>query len=124
MTAGDEPDKAAGKADQGGSASARIRERWRTHRLRPEPRWPMAAAVVAGRLEATVDLPGEQAARLQEAGTASEVVFLTVGPAKAVDGLRKALAIGGDSAVHVTDAAMHGSDALATSLCLFIVKQR
>ena len=73
---------------------------------------------VEGRLSELDEYAVEQAARLQEAGTASEVVFLTVGPAKAVDGLRKALAIGGDSAVHVTDAAMHGSDALATSLVL------
>ncbi len=41
-----------------------------------------------------------------------------MGPARAVDGLRKALAIGGDRAVHVLDDAIHGSDALATSLVL------
>ena len=35
-----------------------------------------------------------------------------------MDGLRKALAMGGDDAVHVSDEALHGSDALATSLVL------
>jgi electron transfer flavoprotein beta subunit len=55
---------------------------------------------------------------LAEKGVASEVVFLTVGPAKASEGLRKALAIGGDKAVHVVDDAIHGSCALSTSLVL------
>ena len=60
----------------------------------------------------------EQAAQLAEKGVASEVVFLTVGPAKATEGLRKALAIGGNTAVHVVDDAIHGSCALGTSLVL------
>jgi electron transfer flavoprotein beta subunit len=92
----------------------------------PEPTatWKFAAdltldrGAVEGRLSELDEYAVEQAVRLAEGGQASEVVFLTVGPAKAVDGLRKALAIGGDSAVHVTDTAMHGSDALATSLVL------
>ena len=41
-----------------------------------------------------------------------------MGPAPAVDGLRKALAMGGDDAVHVLDDALEGSDALSTSLVL------
>jgi len=60
----------------------------------------------------------EQAVRLAEAGTATEISYLTMGPARAVDGLRKALAMGGDRAVHVLDDAIHGSDAVATSLIL------
>ena len=60
----------------------------------------------------------EQAVRLAEAGTAAEISYLTMGPAGAVDGLRKALAMGGDRAVHVLDDAIHGSDAVATSLIL------
>ena len=47
-----------------------------------------------------------------------------MGPAKAVDGLRKALAMGGDDAVHVQDDALHGSDALATSLVLATALER
>jgi len=60
----------------------------------------------------------EQAVRLAETGTAAEISYLTMGPARAVDGLRKALAMGGDRAVHVLDDAIHGSDAVATSLIL------
>jgi electron transfer flavoprotein beta subunit len=60
----------------------------------------------------------EQAVTLVEQGLPGTVTFLTMGPARAVEGLRKALAIGGDDAVHVVDDALHGTDALATSLVL------
>lgn len=60
----------------------------------------------------------EQAVSLVESGLAATITFLTMGPEQAVDGLRKALAMGGDDAVHVSDEALHGSDALATSLVL------
>jgi electron transfer flavoprotein beta subunit len=45
-----------------------------------------------------------------------EVVVLTVGPDEAADALKKALQMGADSAVHVNDPAIHGSDAVGTSL--------
>lgn len=60
----------------------------------------------------------EQALCLVESGLDASITFLTMGPDDAVDGLRKALAMGGDDAVHVSDEALHGSDALATSLVL------
>ena len=75
-------------------------------------------AGVEGRLSELDEYAVEQAAQVAEKGVASEVVFLTVGPAKASEGLRKALAIGGDKAVHVVDDAIHGSCALSTSLVL------
>jgi len=75
-------------------------------------------AGVEGRLSELDEYAVEQAAQLAEKGVASEVVFLTVGPAKASEGLRKALAIGGDKAVHVVDDAIHRSCALSTSLVL------
>ena len=75
-------------------------------------------AGVEGRLSELDEYAVEQAAQLAEKGVASEVVFLTVGPAKAAEGLRKALAIGGSKAVHVLDDAIHGSCALSTSLVL------
>jgi electron transfer flavoprotein beta subunit len=59
----------------------------------------------------------EEALRLKEAH-GGEVTILTVGPEKAVETIRKALSMGADSAVHVVDPALHGSDALATSLAL------
>jgi electron transfer flavoprotein beta subunit len=47
-----------------------------------------------------------------------EVIALTVGPEQAVDAVRKALQMGADKAVHVSDEAIAGSDAIATSLVL------
>jgi electron transfer flavoprotein beta subunit len=41
-----------------------------------------------------------------------------MGPAKAVEAVRKALQMGADKGVHLTDAALHGSDALQTSVAL------
>ena len=61
----------------------------------------------------------EQALQLKE-GTEEEVTVtaLTVGPEKAADAVRKALQMGADQGVHVTDEAIAGSDAIATSLVL------
>jgi electron transfer flavoprotein beta subunit len=47
-----------------------------------------------------------------------------MGPARAVDALRKALAMGGDRAYHVCDEGLHGSDAVATSLVLATALRR
>jgi electron transfer flavoprotein beta subunit len=73
---------------------------------------------VEGRLSELDEYAVEQAVRLVEGGLDAEIVALTVGPAKATDALRKALAMGAHSGVHVTDDALHGSDAVATSLVL------
>lgn len=43
----------------------------------------------------------EEAVRLKEAGTATEIVAVTIGPAKAEEQLRTALAFGADRAIHV-----------------------
>ncbi|TIC79749.1 electron transfer flavoprotein subunit beta/FixA family protein [Nocardioides sp. GY 10113] len=62
----------------------------------------------------------EQALQLKEKRADEEITVtaLTVGPEKAVDAVRKALQMGADSAVHVQDDAIAGSDAVATSLVL------
>ncbi len=62
----------------------------------------------------------EQAFQLQVTEAAGEagVTYLLMGPPAAGDAVRKALSMGGDKAVHVSDDALHGSDALATSLVL------
>jgi electron transfer flavoprotein beta subunit len=73
---------------------------------------------VDGRLSELDEYAVEQALRLGEAGTTTDVTHLTMGPARAVDALRKALAMGGHRGVHVLDDAIHGSDAGATSLVL------
>ena len=59
----------------------------------------------------------EEALKIVEAG-AGEVTVLTIGPDNASDAIKKALQMGADKGVHVIDDAIHGSDALATSLLL------
>src|SRR5262249_28773940 len=44
-----------------------------------------------------------------------EVTILTVGPERATESIRKALSMGADKAVHVSDEALHGSDAIQTA---------
>jgi electron transfer flavoprotein beta subunit len=59
----------------------------------------------------------EEALTVKEA-QGGEVTVLTVGPDSATDAIRKALSMGADKAVHVSDEAIHGSDALQTSAVL------
>jgi len=70
-----------------------------------------------GALNATDVNAVEEALRLKEA-QGGEVVVASLGPAKAVDSLRKALAMGADRAVLVSDDAAAGSDLVATSYVL------
>jgi electron transfer flavoprotein beta subunit len=58
----------------------------------------------------------EEALRLK--GDSDEVVVVSLGPAKAADSLRKALAMGADRAILVTDPGAAGSDLVATSAIL------
>jgi electron transfer flavoprotein beta subunit len=60
----------------------------------------------------------EEGLRLKEASGEGEVVAVLMGPARAADSLRKALALGADRAVHVQDDALAGSDLVATSKAL------
>jgi electron transfer flavoprotein beta subunit len=60
----------------------------------------------------------EEALRIGEQEGDGEVVALLMGPPKAGDSLRKALAVGADRAVHVADDALTGSDLVATSRAL------
>jgi len=59
----------------------------------------------------------EEALKVKEAH-GGEVTVLTMGPGKATETIRKALSMGPDKAVHVTDDAIHGSCAVATSKIL------
>lgn len=52
------------------------------------------------------------------AGGDGEVIALTMGPEDAVDGLRRALALGADRAIHVCDDRAAGSDVLGTARVL------
>ena len=60
----------------------------------------------------------EEALKLKEAGGEGEVVLVSMGPAGALDSLRKALAMGADRAVLISDDAAAGSDLVATSRAL------
>ncbi len=62
----------------------------------------------------------EEALRLKEAGDA-EVTVLCMGPDRARDAIRKALSMGADKAVHVSDEALHGSCAVQTAKVLATV---
>jgi len=70
-----------------------------------------------GALNATDVNAVEEALRIKEA-QGGEVVVVSLGPAKAVDSLRKALAMGADRALLVSDDAAAGSDLVATSYAL------
>jgi electron transfer flavoprotein beta subunit len=59
----------------------------------------------------------EEALRLK-GDSDTEVVVVSMGPEKAADSLRKALAMGADRAVLVSDDAAAGSDLVATSKVL------
>ena len=57
----------------------------------------------------------EEALLIKENQGDGEVTVLSVGPESATDTIRKALQMGADKGVHVTDPAIHGSDAIATA---------
>jgi electron transfer flavoprotein beta subunit len=76
-----------------------------------------------GALNATDVNAVEEALRLKDAH-AGEVVVVSLGPEKAIDSLRKALAMGADRAVLVSAAEAAGSDLLATSYALAAALER
>lgn len=59
----------------------------------------------------------EEAISLAEA-SGGEVVVLTIGPSRATEALRKALALGADRAVHLSDEAFQGGDGSSTAKAL------
>ncbi len=59
----------------------------------------------------------EEALKLKESGE-GEVVVVSMGPERAMDALRKALAMGADRAVLITDSALDGADLLVTARAL------
>jgi electron transfer flavoprotein beta subunit len=65
----------------------------------------------------------EEALLIKEAH-GGEVTVLTMGPDKASESIRKALSMGADKAVHLTDDALAGSDVLQTSYALAQVLQQ
>src|SRR3712207_3048748 len=74
-------------------------------------------AGVDGLLSELDEYAVEAALTVKESGDA-EVTVLTVGPEQAADAVKKGLQMGADAGVHVIDDAIHGSDAVGTSLIL------
>jgi electron transfer flavoprotein beta subunit len=66
----------------------------------------------------------EEALRVKESQDEAEVVVVSLGPARALDSLRKALAMGADRAVLVADEGAAGSDLVATSRVLAAALER
>jgi electron transfer flavoprotein beta subunit len=59
-----------------------------------------------------------EAALLVKEANGGKVTVVTMGPANAQDAVRKALAMGADSGIHIVDDALGGSDAIQTSAAL------
>jgi electron transfer flavoprotein beta subunit len=66
----------------------------------------------------------EEALRLREAGGEAEVVVVSLGPERALEAMRKALAMGADRLVLVADDGAAGSDLVATSRILAAALER
>lgn len=83
---------------------------------------PTTGFVDRGASDAVVDEINERALELalsyRDAHKGTEVVVLSMGSTAVTVGLRKGLAMGADSAVHVVDAALAGADAGWTSTVL------
>jgi len=52
----------------------------------------------------------EEALKLKEAGKAAKVTVLSIGPKRAEESIRTALAMGADDAIHVEDETLYGAD--------------
>jgi electron transfer flavoprotein beta subunit len=66
----------------------------------------------------------EQALRLVDDGSVESVTYLSMGPERASEALRRALAMGGDEAVLVSDPALAGADEWATARVLAVALDR
>jgi electron transfer flavoprotein beta subunit len=66
----------------------------------------------------------EEALRMKESQGDGEVVLVSLGPEKAAESIRKALAMGADRSILVTDEAAAGSDLLGTSYVLAAALER
>jgi electron transfer flavoprotein beta subunit len=62
----------------------------------------------------------EEALQIKEAG-GGEVTVVTMGPQRATEAIRKALQMGADKAVHLSDEGLHGSCAVQTARALATV---
>jgi electron transfer flavoprotein beta subunit len=96
----------------------------------PDPNLPgemdgarLRRAGIAGTLDPGDEFCVEAALQLEEAH-GGEVVLFTMGPPAAAEAVRKGLSMGADRAVHVSDEALAGADALATARVLAAAMSR
>ena len=93
-----------------------VPDTWAERRLRPDDKTLDRDSVDAVMNELD-EYAIEESLQLKEKH-GGEVTVLSMGPPKAAETVRKALSMGADKGIHVVDPALHGSDALATSLVL------
>lgn len=97
-----------------------VPDTWSTKTLRDDARLDRESVAVI--IDEINEFSLEQALRVREdgakAGVDYQVVALSMGPAHHEEALRKAIAMGADDAVHITDDALGGSDALGTAFAL------
>lgn len=93
-----------------------VPDTWSTKTLSPDH--TLDRAGVDSVIDEVNEYAVEQALRLKEADDSLTVIAATMGPEAADEALRKALAMGADDAVRLTDEALAGSDAIATAWAL------
>ncbi|MDQ6873579.1 MAG: electron transfer flavoprotein subunit beta/FixA family protein [Actinomycetota bacterium] len=93
-----------------------VPDTWAERKLRPED-MTLDRDSVDAVINEIDEYAVEEALTIKEAH-GGEVTVLCMGPERALDTIRKALAMGVDKAVHLSDPALHGSCAVQTSLAL------
>ena len=88
-----------------------------SERTLTEPDWTLDRDAADAVID-EIDTRGVEAALQLIEKHGGEVTVVTMGPDRATDALRKALAMGVDKAVHISDDGLAGSDALQTSAAL------
>ena len=88
-----------------------------SERTLTEPEWTLDREAADAVID-EIDTRGVEAALQLTEKHGGEVTVVTMGPDRATDALRKALAMGVDKAVHINDDGLAGSDALQTSAAL------
>lgn len=88
-----------------------------SERTLTEPEWTLDRDAADAVID-EIDTRGVEAALQLTEKHGGEVTVVTMGPDRATDALRKALAMGVDKAIHINDDGLAGSDALQTSAAL------
>ncbi|MBI1350309.1 MAG: electron transfer flavoprotein subunit beta [Actinomycetales bacterium] len=96
-----------------------VPDTWAEKRLRPEDSL-LDRDSADGVMNELDEYAVEESLKLVEAH-GGEVVVVSMGPERAAETVRKALSMGADSGIQVTDADLAGSDALATSAVIAAV---